>query len=97
MKREIIFDIPDNPEYRAVCRFGYECFIPFAWFCHIQKKRYYKKWLFFGEIRFKWIEVDRCWWKKQISTMDDLKKSAMSFYEETVLWMPRLVKQAMEL
>lgn len=46
--REVIFEIPDTTEYRFVCSFGDNYYIDFAWWCFIEKKIYYKKWLFFG-------------------------------------------------
>lgn len=97
MKREVIFEAPDTNEYRIVCRYGYDSTVNYAWWCHIEKKIYYKKWLFFGEKKWKWLEIDRCWWSKEIATMDILKESALKFFDETVLLIPRLAKQAMEL
>lgn len=97
MKREVIFEMPDTSEYRVVCRYGYDSMVNFAWWGHIQKKIYYKKWIFFGERMWKWHEVDRCWWSKEIETMDALKNAATKFYDETILLIPRLTKKAMEL
>ena len=97
MKREVIFQIPDMDEYRIVCRYGYDNVINFAWWGHIQKKAYYKKWIFFGEEKWEWFEIDRCWWSQEIDTMEVLKNSAYKFFDEKVLLFPRLNKKAMEL
>lgn len=100
MKREIIFEAPETEEYRIVCRFGYDDDIPYAWWTFIQKKVYYKKFIFFGETKWKWGEIHRCWWNKEFKTMDELKKSAYKFYDEKILSyprIPRIIKQAMEL
>lgn len=97
MRREVIFDVKNNSEYRVVCRFGYADFIDFAWWGHIQKKYYYKKYLFIGERKFRWIEIDRCWWRKDINTMDELNKAAIDFFDEIVLMPIRIKEKAINL
>jgi hypothetical protein len=97
MKREVIFEVPNMDEYRIVCRFGYSHTLPYVWWCHIEKKIYYKKWKFFGEKKYKWYEVDRCWWTKDIKSMDCLKKYSLDFFDDRVLLIPRIIKEAMEI
>lgn len=97
MKREVIFKAPNSEDYRIVCRYGYDSMVYYAWWCHIQKKVYYKKWIFWGEKKFKWQEVDRCWWSKDFESINDLEKSALKFFDRVVLLIPRLTKKAMEL
>lgn len=96
MKREEIF-IMENPDYRVVCRFGYDEWIDFAWWGHIQRKVKYKKWLLFGEIKERWTEIHQCWWSKEMTSIEDLKSSAERFYDEKVCLKKRIAKQAMEL
>ena len=97
MKREIVFDMPNTTEYRVVCRFGFNSIINFAWWGHLQKKVYYKKWLFFGEKQWRWYEIDNCWFSKEKNNIEELKKSAIDFYDKKVLLKQRIIKRAMEL
>lgn len=97
MKREVIFSMPDSDEYRMVCRFGYSDFVNYLWWGHLQKKIYYKKWIFFGEKKWRWKEIDSCWWDKEIVTMDMLEYESLKFYDKKVLLKSKLIKQAMEL
>jgi hypothetical protein len=97
MKREVIFEIPETNEYRIICRYGYSEFIDFAWWAHIQKKTYYKKFIFFGEMKWFWVEIDRCWWNEEIESMDILKNKSYKFFDEIVFLKQKLDKKAMEL
>jgi len=94
-KKEIFFNVPDTEDYRVVCRFGYDHIVNFAWWGHLQKKVYYKKWIFFGCQKQKWVEIDSCWWSRDIKTRDDLKKAALEFYDESILLFQRLLTKAM--
>jgi hypothetical protein len=97
MKREIMFEIPDTTEYRVLCRYGYDEIINFAWWGYVQKKYYYKKFIFFGEQKWKWVEIDRCWWSKSFENIEELKDASFKLYDQKVLLIPRLNKKAMEL
>ena len=97
MKREIIFEIPDNENFRIVCRFGYNRFIYFAWFSHLEQKKEIKKYLFFGKKITKWIEVDRCWWSSDIKSIEQLKDKSLEFYDEKIMLPKRLLQEAMDL
>lgn len=97
MKRQIFFEIPDQSEYRILCQFGYHSLIQYSWYCYIQKRFTYKKWIFFGEVKSKWVSVNQCWFSKDMDTLDDLKNAAMNFYDESVLMMPRIAQKAMDL
>lgn len=97
MKREIIIQPKDTDQYRIVCRFGYDYSIDYAWWGHLQKKTKVKKWIFFGEEREKWTEIQRCWWSKEINTTEELEKLALDLYDENILLPKRLVQKAMSL
>lgn len=97
MKREIIFPIEENSDYRVVCQFGHHGWLNCVWWSYVQKKFYYKKYIFFGEKKFRWNEVASCWWNREIENMDELKKAAYKLYDEKVLLPERIVKQAMDL
>lgn len=98
-RREIIFDMPSykGNDYRVLCRFGYDSFINFAWWGFVQKKVTFKKWGFFGPTIEKWIELDKCWWSKEINNREDLEKISHDFYDETVLRHDRIVERAMSI
>jgi hypothetical protein len=97
MKREVIFEMPKTfGVYRMVCRFGYDSFVSYAWWGHLQKQYSYRFWPW-GKKRFKWYEVDSCWWSKEITTMEDLKKRAESFYDKNVELFHRLRQRAIDL
>ena len=93
IKREVIFEMPDTSEYSVVCTFGYNSSVNFAQWLHVQKKTYYKKFLFFGDTMWKCYEVNRYWLCKKIETADALKNTAIQFYDETILLTPRLIKK----
>lgn len=97
MKRELIFEIPNNDNYRVVCRYGYNNFINFAWFGHLQEKYFVKKYLFFGKKITKWHEIDKCWWSSEIESVDKLKEIALKLYEDNVMVRVRLDEEAMNL
>lgn len=96
-KREIIFEIPNEPEYRVVCRFGYNYLVAYSWWAHIQRKTCYKKWILFGEITYKWTEVDNCWFTRDFDNREDLRKAALDFFDERVKRTERIRKKAMEI
>ena len=66
MKREIIVEIPNTTDYRVVCKYGYHYIVNYAWWGHLEKKIFYKKWLLFGEQKYKWVEINRCWWSTHL-------------------------------
>jgi hypothetical protein len=98
-KKEIIFNMSDynGNSYRVVCRFGYHSFINMSWWGYIQKKTTHKKWTLFGPIVEKWIEIDRCWWSKEIVDRESLERSAINFYDERILLPDRMVERAMNI
>ena len=93
IKREIIFPIQGYKEYRVACRIGYSDLIPWAWHAHIEKRVAYKKYFLFGEIKYKWVEIDHCWFSKTIESVEQLKEKALDFYDEKILFIPRLLKK----
>lgn len=99
MKREIIFEMPKTyGDYRMKCRFGYDYVVYYAWWGHLEKKIYRRKWLgIFGKLKEVWIEVDKCWWSFDIKTIQDLKKAAAKFYDERVEMEKRICQQAINL
>ena len=97
MKIEIIFEIPDNENFRMVCQFGYDSIIDFAWYGHLQQKTEVKKYLFFGKKITKWVEIDQCWWSFKIESVEHLKKCALKFYDEKFILLKRLLQEAMDL
>ena len=77
MKREIIFEVQNDDNYRVVCRYGYDNVINFAWYGHLQKKYIVKKYLLFGKKIIKWHEIDRRWWSDEITSIEQLKQKAL--------------------
>lgn len=97
-KREIVFDMPNTyGTYRMVCRIGYDSSIAYAWWGHLEEYVSFKRFLFFGKLVNKWVEVDKCWWSKEIDSVEELKKRATAFYELTIELCPRLIKKAVDL
>lgn len=97
MKREIIFEMPDTTEYRVVCQYNNYQWVPHVWSAYLQMRVPYKRWLFFGETKWKWSVIGECWFSNAPKTIDELKKSAIKLYDEKVTIFHRLDKQAMDL
>lgn len=92
-KREIIFDMPEKfGNYRMVCRIGYNYIINYAWWGHLQKQITYKPWPW-SKPKQKWVEIDRCWWSTEVTSIDNLKKKAEDFYDEIVELTHRVFKK----
>lgn len=97
MTREIIFDIPNQSEYRVVCKFNASQDMRYVWWGYLQRKTPYKKYIWFGEVKYKWVEIKRCWWSTNIDSLDKLKKLALNlFYYEFTIY-EELVEKAMNL
>lgn len=97
MKREIIFDMPTTYGiYRVVCRFGYDIHVNYAWWGHLQQQVEYKKWPW-SKPSTKWVEIERCWWSKEISNIATLKLNAEKLYDENVEMLRRITNTAMNL
>lgn len=96
-KREVIFDMPDTyGRYRVVCQFGFDHYIYYAWWGLLQKEIDWKLWPW-SKSRKKWVEIDRCWWSKEITSLEQLKKNAELFYDENVELYNRITQRAMNL
>lgn len=81
-KREIIFDMPEtHGKYRVVCRFGYDSIVYYAWWGHLQKQYRYKLWPW-SKPRFKWFEIDECWWSTNPLTMEQKKPIVKDNWKE---------------
>ncbi len=97
-KREVVFDMPSTyGKYRVVCRIGYSYSISYAWWGHIQKQVEYKRFLFFGKKKQKWVEVDDGWWSTTFNSLDDLKKAAEKFYYDSVELLPSIKNKLLNL
>ena len=96
-KREIVIDQTISSEYRIVCRFGYDSFLPLVWWCHIEKKSYYRKYIFFGDKEYTWTQVNKCWWGKEFNSVRELTISALEYFDETVFANERIIKKAINL
>lgn len=97
MQREIIFEVPENSEYRVVCRFGHDIVVKYNWTGHIEKRISYRRWGIFGKEKYKWTEVYMCWWDFDFEKMKDLRQSALNFFDEKILAPQRVIKKAMEI
>jgi len=97
-KRIITFDMPkDYGEYRAVCRFGYNYFNPYQWYVHLENSTYQKKWPW-SKPSLKWVEIDSAAIAScNIESIDSLKRSAESFYRDTIVFWREVAQKAMDL
>lgn len=94
--REIIFDLLSKyGEYRVVCQFGHHSFVNYAWWGYLQKKHTYKT--FWGKKKERWVELDRCWWSKEITSLEQLEKNANKLYDDFVEAPIRRVERVMAL
>ena len=84
-------------DYRVVCTFGDNNHITYAWWGYLQQKVKYKKYLLFGDIKEKWIEINRCWWSTDITNLKELKSKATKLYDENVCLGDRLYQEAINL
>lgn len=98
-KRIIIFDMEPykGNDYRVVCKFGFHSIINFSWWSHIEKKITVKKYWFFGPKIDKWVEVNRCWYSDEINSIDELKDVSIKFYEESIMYLDKVIEKAMSI
>jgi hypothetical protein len=96
-KREIVITFPEYPQYRVLCRFGFDSFITEHWWGHLQKKVVIKKFLFFGEEITTWKKISQCWWVYHPDSIDSLAYKSFKLLDECILEPKRNLLKAMSI
>jgi len=96
-KREVIFDMPSTyGKYRVVCQYGYHYLVNYAWWGYLEVELNRKRFPW-SKPKSKWIEVEQCWWSKEIKTMEQLKEAATKLYDENIEMPIRMRETAINL
>lgn len=53
--------------------------------------------VFFGETKYKWVEIDKAWWTREPESIEQLRKWSINFYDGLVLSEKRIIDNAMKL